>query len=55
MATVMTAMADDGVSVLLSSHALAELERVADYLIVLSRGRLGWPARSMTCSPATAC
>jgi ABC-2 type transport system ATP-binding protein len=40
MATVMTAMADDGVSVLLSSHALAEVERVADYLIVLSRGRL---------------
>ena len=40
MATVMTAMADDGVSVLLSSHALAELERVADYLIVLSRGQL---------------
>ena len=35
LATVMTAMADDGVSVLLSSHALAELERVADYLIVL--------------------
>ena len=40
MATVMTAMADDGVSVVLSSHALAELERVADYLIVLSRGQL---------------
>jgi ABC-2 type transport system ATP-binding protein len=38
MATVLTAMADDGVSVLLSSHALAELERVADYLILLSRG-----------------
>ena len=37
MATVMTAMADDGVSVLLSSHVLAELERVADYLIVLSQ------------------
>jgi ABC-2 type transport system ATP-binding protein len=30
MATVMTAMADDGVSVLLSSHLLSELERVAD-------------------------
>src|SRR6202023_770185 len=30
MATVMTAIADDGVSVLLSSHVLAELERVAD-------------------------
>ncbi len=40
MATVLVAMADDGVSVLLSSHALAELERVADYLIVLSRGKL---------------
>ena len=40
MATVMTAMADDGVSVLLSSHVLAELERVADYLILVSRGRV---------------
>jgi ABC-2 type transport system ATP-binding protein len=39
LATVMTAMTDDGVSVLLSSHALTELERVADYLIVLSGGR----------------
>jgi ABC-2 type transport system ATP-binding protein len=40
MATVLTAAADDGVSVLLSSHVLAELERVADYLILLSRGRV---------------
>jgi ABC-2 type transport system ATP-binding protein len=40
MAIVLTAAADDGVSVLLSSHALAELERVADYLILLSRGRV---------------
>jgi ABC-2 type transport system ATP-binding protein len=40
MATVMTAVADDGVSVVLSSHVLAELERVADYLVVLSRGRV---------------
>jgi ABC-2 type transport system ATP-binding protein len=38
MATVMTAVADDGVSVVLSSHALAELERVADYLVLLSHG-----------------
>jgi ABC-type multidrug transport system ATPase subunit len=30
----------EGTSVLLSSHALAELERVADYLIVLGGGRL---------------
>jgi ABC-2 type transport system ATP-binding protein len=40
MATVLTAMAEDGVSVLLSSHVLTELERVADYLILLSRGRV---------------
>jgi ABC-2 type transport system ATP-binding protein len=40
MATVLTAAVDDGVSVLLSSHVLAELERVADYLIVLSKGRI---------------
>src|SRR5271169_5760573 len=40
MATVLTAAADDGMSVLLSSHVLTELERVADYLIVLSQGRV---------------
>ena len=38
MAAVMTAVADDGVSVVLSSHVLAELERVADYLVLLSGG-----------------
>src|SRR6266508_2966082 len=40
MAAVMAAVAEDGVSVVLSSHALAELERVADYLILLSAGRV---------------
>ena len=38
MATVLAAAADDGVSVLLSSHVLPELERVADYLILMSLG-----------------
>ena len=38
MAAVMTAVADDGVSVVLSSHVLAELERVADFLVLLSSG-----------------
>jgi ABC-2 type transport system ATP-binding protein len=38
MATVMAAMADEGLSVLLSSHGLAELERVADYLVLITRG-----------------
>lgn len=40
MATVLTAMADDGVSVVLSSHMLTELERVTDYLVVISNGRV---------------
>jgi ABC-2 type transport system ATP-binding protein len=40
MATVMTAMADDGVSVVLSSHLLAEIERVADYLVLIAGGRV---------------
>ncbi len=40
MATVMTAVAEDGVSVILSSHVLAELERVADHLVLVSRGRV---------------
>jgi ABC-2 type transport system ATP-binding protein len=40
MATVMAAVADDGISVVLSSHVLAELERVCDYLVLLSRGRV---------------
>jgi ABC-2 type transport system ATP-binding protein len=40
MARVMTAMAEDGVSVGLSSHVLAELERVADYLVLVSQSRV---------------
>ncbi|MBO0844639.1 MAG: ABC transporter ATP-binding protein [Nocardioides sp.] len=40
MSIVMTAMAEDGLTVVLSSHVLAELERVADYLVLISRGRV---------------
>jgi ABC-2 type transport system ATP-binding protein len=40
MATVLTAAADHGMSVVLSSHVLAELERVSDYLILMSQGRV---------------
>jgi ABC-2 type transport system ATP-binding protein len=40
MATVLAAATGDGVSVLLSSHVLTELERVANYLILLSKGRV---------------
>ena len=44
MATVLAA-ADDGVSVLLSSHVLAELEQVATYLVLLSHGRVQMAGR----------
>jgi ABC-2 type transport system ATP-binding protein len=40
MATVMRAMAEDGLSVLLSSHVLTELERVADYFVLIDDGVL---------------
>ena len=40
MASVMAAVAEDGLSVVLSSHVIADLERVADYLIVLSHGQV---------------
>jgi ABC-2 type transport system ATP-binding protein len=40
MASVVEAAGRDGISVLLSSHVLAELERVASYLIVLARGQV---------------
>lgn len=38
MSALMEAVVDDGVSVVLSSHVLSELERVCDYLVLLSRG-----------------
>lgn len=38
MAAVMASVAEGGVSVVLSSHVLAELERVADYLVLISGG-----------------
>jgi ABC-2 type transport system ATP-binding protein len=34
------AVAEDGISVLLSSHVVADLERVCDYLIIISGGRV---------------
>src|ERR1700733_3795105 len=40
MAPVVAAASADGVSVLLSSHVLTELERVASYLILMARGQV---------------
>ena len=40
-------------SVMLSSHLVADLERVCDYLIVLAAGRVQAAGRSPDCSPPT--
>jgi ABC-2 type transport system ATP-binding protein len=40
LAAVMTAVAQDGVSVVFSTHVISELEPVADYLIVLNQGQV---------------
>jgi ABC-2 type transport system ATP-binding protein len=40
MGSLMAAVAEDGLSVIFSSHVVAELERIADYLVVLNQGRL---------------
>jgi ABC-2 type transport system ATP-binding protein len=40
MASVAAAVAAEGISVVLSSHVVAELEQVADYLIVLGHGQV---------------
>jgi ABC-2 type transport system ATP-binding protein len=40
LASVMETVAEDGISVLFSSHVISELERVADYLVVLAEGRV---------------
>jgi ABC-2 type transport system ATP-binding protein len=40
MGVLMTATAEKGLSVVFSSHVVSELERVADYLIVINSGRV---------------
>jgi ABC-2 type transport system ATP-binding protein len=40
MGSLMAAVAQDGLSVVFSSHVVSELERIADYLVVLNEGRL---------------
>jgi ABC-2 type transport system ATP-binding protein len=40
MALLMASVAEDGPTVVFSSHQVSELERAADYLIVLNEGRL---------------
>jgi ABC-2 type transport system ATP-binding protein len=40
LGVLMAAVAADGISVIFSSHVLGELERICDYLVLLSRGRV---------------
>ena len=40
MAALMAAVADEGLSVIFSSHVVAELERVCDYLVLLGAGQV---------------
>jgi ABC-2 type transport system ATP-binding protein len=40
MGSLMAEVAQEGLSVVFSSHVVAELERIADYLVVLNQGRL---------------
>jgi ABC-2 type transport system ATP-binding protein len=40
MASLMSGVAAEGISVVFSSHVVAELERVADYLIILAGGQI---------------
>ena len=40
LSALMEAVAEQGVTVVLSSHILAELERVCDHLVILSRARV---------------
>ena len=50
---LMEVVVDQGASVILSSHLVADLERVCDYLVVLVGSRVQSPATSRSCSPRT--
>ena len=54
--SVMEAVAETGMTVVLSSHIVADLERVCDHLVILVDGaRRSSPGRSTRSSRATAC
>ena len=53
---LMEAVSETGLTVMLSSHIVAELERVCDHLVILAQARArSSPARSTRSSPAIAC
>jgi ABC-2 type transport system ATP-binding protein len=50
---LMSTVAGNDVSIVLSSHLVNDIERVCDYLIVLVDSASGWPERSTSCWRAT--
>ena len=50
--TVMEAVGETGMTVVLSSHIVADLERVCDHLVILSHAARSSPARSTRSSPS---
>ena len=55
MRDVMAAAAGAGLTVVIASHVISELERLCDWLLVLTGGGCSSPGRSMTCSPRITC
>jgi ABC-2 type transport system ATP-binding protein len=53
--SLMEAVSETGLTVILSSHIVAELERVCDHLVILLRRAPSSPDRSTRSSPAIAC
>ena len=51
--SLMEAVADGGLTVVLSSHILADLERVCDHLVLLTPAASSSPVRSRRSSPRT--
>ena len=54
MRSLLRDFADRGGTVLLSSHLLAEVEAVADQLVIIGGGRIAAWARARSCWPAPA-
>lgn len=52
---LMEAVAEEGLTVVLSSHILADLERVCDHLVILSQAHLCWPTAPRRSFAHTGC
>ena len=55
MSALVEVVAAEGLSVILSSHVVAELERVCDHLVILNGGRVQVVGTSTSSWPSTSC